>query len=71
MRCRFYKVEEQQDVVGSVSGDGTVMRASTVAERGTAAHRPLSASEDIGTRDFPADPPRVATDFITILPRLL
>ena len=39
------------------------MKASTVAERGTAAHRPLFASEDVGTRDYPADPPRAATDF--------
>jgi hypothetical protein len=47
------------------------MMASTVTERGTAAHRPPFASEDVGTRDFPADPPRAATDFITISPRLL
>lgn len=41
----------------------------------------LFCSEDVGKRDFPADPPRAAinvaatrllvTDFITILPRLL
>ena len=34
------------------------MMASTVTERGTAAHRPPFASEDVGTRDFPADLPR-------------
>jgi hypothetical protein len=39
------------------------MRASTVAERGTAAHRPLFASEDVETRDFPADLPRTSHRF--------
>ena len=57
--------------LSGIYGDGTVMGAYTVAERGTAAHRPLLASEDIGMRDFPADPPRAATDFVTMLPRLL
>jgi hypothetical protein len=57
-----------------IKGRGRYGYEGTVAERGTDCFRTgdfLLGSEDVGKWDFPADPPRAATDFITILPRLL